>query len=149
MPAANYHYLSVTPAGGAEILFHSFSGVSVITNADLKCPLDVAEVKVSANVTTALPVSFRYVQSEDTTLDVTVLRRADVNAALRTCKGKICAVKYRESVAAISSDNPEVQYNAVCNSNGEMGGQVAGGVPTQSFQLAVCDGVAAVYDTTP
>lgn len=150
--AANYHYISVTPAGGSETLLHTAGdgGASVITAAKLNNPLDIADTKVSANVVTNLPVPIRIVQGEDISLEMTLLNTPAVNAILRTWKGKVLAVKYRESVAAIDDpDNPEIQFNGLSNIGFQMGGSVGGGVTTTDVTISVCDGVAAIIDVTP
>lgn len=150
MAAANWHYVSITPAGGSEYLLHALiSGASVITSAKYSNPLDIAEIKLSSNDVANLPNPDRVAQAEDTKLNLTLKNSGEVFNFLQACKGKVCAVKYRESVADKSGTNPEAQYNGMSNNGGELGGQVAGGHTTVDVEFALCDGVAPVYDTTP
>lgn len=149
MPAANYHYVSVTPAGGSATLLHTLGdgGSSVITKAEWSNAIELADIKVSANSVSVLPVPKRSAQAEDGILALTLELTVAVNTFLQACAGKACAIEYRESVAAVSPTNPKVTFTGMTDQKGKMGGTVAGGYPTIDVSFSVSNGVAPVYAT--
>ena len=148
--ASNWQYVSITPAGGSEYLLHALGGgASVINGATYNQPIDTADYLVSSASTTVLPTPGRVQNRQDASLALTLVNNGAVRAFLRACATKVCAVKFRETVGAISTDNEEYQFNALSDNAGGPGGTVGGGQPMIDVTFAVCDGVAPVVDVTP
>lgn len=147
---ASHQFVQVIPAGGSTYNLHNLGGgsnPSVIKKAELKEPIDVAEETFSSNAVANLPMPARVAQATDAVLSLTLNRTPAVRAFLRACKGKICAVKFRESVDTIGADNEEARFNAVCNTAGDWGGTVKGGFQTTDVEFSVCDATPVVYAT--
>lgn len=152
MGAANYQYVSITPSGGSEYLLHNLGGgsnPSVINGATYNQPIDVADYLVSSATVGTLPTPGRVQNRQDATLALTLVNNGAVRAFLRACAGKVCAVKFRETTGAISTDNEEYQFNGLSDNAGGPGGTVGGGQPMIDVTFAVSDGVAPVVDVTP